>query len=149
MLGRRATLKLRKDSEACAKVVSAGYSRKLRHLKRTHKVNLVGVNAQSDRVDTQLELVNTSRQKAVVFTKALQRAKWPAAMSFMGLTMSGYRVLASTNTGLKHSADAASEALQPDAPEVQSPPPTARKRRKTRAHRAQRIPLYNRDPNDA
>ena len=67
--------------------------------------------------------------------------------------MSQYKILTSTNTGLKQSADAASEALQPDAPDVQAqsqlPPPTARKGRKTRAQRAQKIPLYNRDPDNA
>ena len=153
VLGRRVMLKLREDSEACAKVVSTGYSRKLRHLKRTHKVNIAAVKEQLDRDDTQLELVNTTRQKADVFTKALQTAKWPAAMSLMGLTVSQYKVLTSTNTGLKQSADAAAEALQPEVPEshVQTPPPppSARKGRKTRAQRAQRIPLYNRDPEGA
>ena len=153
VLGRRVMLKLREDSEACAKVVSTGYSRKLRHLKRTHKVNIAAVKEQLDRDDSQLELVNTTRQKADVFTKALQTAKWPAAMSLMGLTMSQYRILTSINTGLKQSADAAAEALQPDAtePNVQTPPPppSARKGRKTRAQRAQRIPLYNRDPEGA
>ena len=153
VLGRRVMLKLREDSEACAKVVSTGYSRKLRHLKRTHKVNIAAVKEQLDRDDTQLELVNTTRQKADVFTKALQTAKWPAAMSLMGLTMSQYKVLTSTSTGLKQSADAAAEALQPEVPEshVQTPPPppSARKGRKTRAQRAQRIPLYNRDPEGA
>ena len=54
-------------------------------------------------------------------------------------SMVEYRILTSTNTGLKLGADAASEALQPDAPEVQSRPPTARKGRKTRAQRAQRF----------
>ena len=143
LLGRRVTFKLREDSEACAKPVSSGYSRKLRHLKGTHKVNIAALKEQLDRDDTQLELVNTTRQKADVFTKALQTAKWPAAMSLMGLTMSEYRILTSTNTGLKQSTDAASEALQPDAPEVQSQPPplTARKGRKTRVQRAPRIPL--------
>ena len=134
-------------------MVSTGYSRKLRHLKRTHKVNTAAVKEQLDRDDTQLELVNTTRQKADVFTKALKTVKWPAAMSLMGLTMSQYKVLTSTNTGLKQSADAAAEALQPEVPEshVQTspPPPTARKGRKTRAQRAQRIPLYNRDPEGA
>ena len=101
VLGRRVMLKLREDSEACAKVVSTGYSRKLRHLKRTHKVNIAAVKEQLDRDDTQLELVNTTRQKADVSTKALQTAKWPAAMSLMGLTMSQYRILTSTNTGFK------------------------------------------------
>ena len=146
------TLKLLEDSEACAKVVSVGYSRKLRHLKSTHKVNLAAVKEQLDRDDTQLEFVNTTRQKADVFTKALQVSKWPAAMSLMGLTMSEYKVLTSTSTGLKQGADAgASEVLQPDAPDVQpqQPPTTARKSRKTKAQKAQRIPLYSQDPNDA
>ena len=47
---------------------------------------------------TQLELVDAATQKAGVFTKALQASKWPAAISLMGLTMTDYKVLASTNT---------------------------------------------------
>ena len=34
MLGRPVLLRLREDNTACAKVVTAGYSKKLRHLKR-------------------------------------------------------------------------------------------------------------------
>ena len=152
VLGRRVTLKLREDSEACAKVVSTGYSRKLRHLKRTHKVNIAAVKEQLDREDTMLELVNTSRQKADIFTKALQSAKWPAAMELLGIAEDGYTILTSTNTGLKQSVEAgANEALQPDAEvQVQAPAQSAvRKKAKTKGQRAQRIPLYRQDPLNA
>ena len=132
-------------------LVSAGYSRKLRHLKRTHKVNLAAVKEQLDRDDTQLELVNTTRQKADVFAKVLQTAKCPAAMSLMGPTMSEYRILTSTNTGPNRVMMLELPRLysQMRPTDVQQPPQTARKSRKTRAQRARRIPLYNQDPNGA
>ena len=63
------------------------------------------VKEQLDREDTLLELVNTCRQKADIFTKALQPAKWPAAMELLGIAGDGYTILTSTNTGLKQSVE--------------------------------------------
>ena len=136
-------MKLREDSEACAKVVSTGYSRKLRHLKRTYKVNIAAVKEQLDRKDALLELVNASRQKADMFTKALQSAKRPSAMELLG-----YKILTSTNTGLKQTADhGTAEALQPEVHDAPAPSgPVARKKAKTKGQRAERIPLYSKGP---
>ena len=39
LLQRNVLLRMREDNEACAKVCTAGYSKKLRHLKRVHKIN--------------------------------------------------------------------------------------------------------------
>ena len=64
MLGRPVLLRLREDNTACAKVVTAGYSKKLRHLKRVHRVSLASVKEQLDRDDVELGLVGTSDQKA-------------------------------------------------------------------------------------
>ena len=74
MLERPVLLRLREDNTTCAKVVTAGYSKKLRHLKRVHRVNLASVKEQLDRDDVERSLVGTSDQKADVFTKAFEPA---------------------------------------------------------------------------
>ena len=46
LLERNVLLRIREDNEACAKVCAAGYSKKLRHLKRVHRINLASVKEQ-------------------------------------------------------------------------------------------------------
>ena len=74
MLERPVLLRLREDNTTRAKVVTAGYSKKLRHLKRVHRVSLSSVKEQLDRDDVERSLVGTSDQKADVFTKAVEPA---------------------------------------------------------------------------
>ena len=62
MLGRPVLLRLREDNTACAKVVTAGYSKKLRHLKRVHRVSLASVKEQLDRDDVELSLVGWNKR---------------------------------------------------------------------------------------
>ena len=52
LLQRNILLRIREDNEACANVCTAGYSKKLRHLKRVRKINLASVKEQLDRDDT-------------------------------------------------------------------------------------------------
>ena len=64
-------LLIREDNEATAKVVSAGYSKRLRHMKRTHRINLGSLKEELDKDDVDLQLVASRYQKADIFTKGL------------------------------------------------------------------------------
>ena len=85
LLKRNVLLRIREDNEACSKVCTASYSKKLGHLKRVHKINLASVKEQLGREDTELMLVGTKYQKAEIFTKALSGTLWPAALSMLGV----------------------------------------------------------------
>ena len=60
---RSALLRIREDNDACVKVCTAGYPKKLRHLKGVHKINLASVKEQLDRDDTELMFIGTKYQK--------------------------------------------------------------------------------------
>ena len=61
-----------------------GYSNKLRHVQRTHKINL-GVVTDAIEDGVLLEHVQTDRQSADVFTKDLPPAKWQFALDMIGI----------------------------------------------------------------
>ena len=100
LLQRSVLFRIREDNEACPKVFTPGYSKKLRHLKRVHKINLASVKEQLDRDDTELMLVGTKYQKADIFTKALSGTLWLAALSML-CVHDKYEIMKSSSAGLK------------------------------------------------
>ena len=86
LLGRPVTLRVKEDNQATIKVVLKGFSPKLRHIQRTHKVNL-GSLQEIFEEDTSsvLEYVETEKQAADIFTKGLVPAKWPHALALLGI----------------------------------------------------------------
>ena len=62
-----------------------GYSGKLRHVQRTHKLNLGAMKDSLDSGDSLLEHVETDKQVADIFTKELAPAKWPNALQLLNL----------------------------------------------------------------
>ena len=140
MLGRPVLLRLCEDNTACAKVVTAGYSKKLRHLKRVHRVSLAAAKEQ-------LSLVGTSDQKADAFTKAVEPALRPKTLRNLGVHLDGYTIKHTSGTGLKLDKQM---ALQPDAPttDVATGPqgttgPTRPGSKKRQKHKPKRIPPYS------
>ena len=101
LFGAPIIMRIYEDNESTARILFSGYSKQMRHLKRTHKINIASVKEQVDRDDTQLHICPTTKQKADAFTKALEPAKWPAAMRMMGMLEKPYEVVKSTSTGLK------------------------------------------------
>eukprot|EP00435_Cladocopium_sp_Y103_P005600 s2775_g1.t2 len=81
LLGKETKLKVREDNEATAKVVTAGYSKKLRYLHRTQRISLASSLADElNKPGLELALVRITEQKADVFTKALSRGLWQNAI---------------------------------------------------------------------
>ena len=85
-MGRPVTLRVKEDNQATIKVILKGFSPKLRHIQRTHKVNL-GSLQEIFEEDTSsvLEYVETEKQAADIFTKALVPAKRPHALALLGI----------------------------------------------------------------
>ena len=86
MFNRNLELHCLQDNEATIKVVHNGFSAKMRHILRTHKVDLGSLGEQFEPgKNIYLEYVNTKEQAADVFTKNLQPASWPAAVKMLAV----------------------------------------------------------------
>ena len=73
------------DNQATILVVRKGYSPKLRHITRTHKVNLSGLSEVFHDDSAELEYCKTDVQAADIFTKALPPQKWAPALRLLGI----------------------------------------------------------------
>ena len=73
------------DNQATILVVRKGYSPKLRHISRTHKVNLSCLSEAFAEGGISIEYVDTKEQAADIFTKSLQPQKWGAALNLLGM----------------------------------------------------------------
>ena len=62
-----------------------GYSPKLRHVSRTHKLDLGVVKEAIDNQGVKLEHVETTKQCADIFTKDLPPHAWPHALNLIGM----------------------------------------------------------------
>ncbi|CAE7560940.1 RE1 [Symbiodinium natans] len=78
-------LVIHEDNQATIIVAKKGYSPKLRHIQRTHKVNLGSIAEQLDQEDVELTYVDTNLQAADIFTKALPPNKWDNALKLLGI----------------------------------------------------------------
>ena len=85
LLGRSVTLRVLEDNQATILVIRKGYSPKLRHITRTHKVNLSGLSEVFRDDSAELEYCKTDVQAADIFTKALPPQKWGAALRLLGI----------------------------------------------------------------
>ena len=85
LLARSVTLKVHEDNQATILVVKKGYSPKLRHITRTHKVNLSCLSEVFRDDSAELEYTHTDDQAADIFTKALPPHKWAAALILLGI----------------------------------------------------------------
>ena len=81
LLGRDIDLYILEDNEATIKVAYKGYSSKLRHVLRHHKIDLRSVKEALENNRILLTDCNTNFQAADIFTKALEPQKWDNAMA--------------------------------------------------------------------
>ena len=70
LLARSVTLRVHEDNQATILVVKKGYSPKLRHMTRTHKVNLSCLSEIFKDDSALIEYINTDDQAADIFTNA-------------------------------------------------------------------------------
>ena len=87
LLGRTdVQLVIHEDNQATILVAKKGYSPKLRHIARTHKVNLGSISEQLEEgTGVEIEYVDTAEQAADIFTKALVPQKWDRAIKLLGI----------------------------------------------------------------
>ena len=85
ILNRKVTFRMKEDNTATIKVLQQGYSQKLRHVTRTHKLDIGIVKEAIDEDVAKLEHVTTDKQAADIFTKDLQPCKWPRALQLVGI----------------------------------------------------------------
>ena len=85
LLGRPIELVLHEDNQATILVAKKGYSPKMRHTQRTHKVNLSALAEQLEPGTGVIKYVATDLQAADIFTKALQPLKWDHALKLLGI----------------------------------------------------------------
>ena len=73
------------DNQAMILVVRKGYSPKLRHITRTHKVNLSGLSEVFRDDSATVEYCQTDMQAADIFTKSFAPQEWGAALRLLGI----------------------------------------------------------------
>ena len=80
------TLKIHEDNQATILVAKKGFSPKLRHISRTHKVNVASIAEMlQPETGVEIEYVITTKQAADIFTKQLAPQKWDAALRLLGI----------------------------------------------------------------
>ena len=85
LLDRQVTFRVLEDNQATIFVIKKGYSPKLRHITRTHKINLSDLSEVFQDDSAELEYCKTDDQAADIFTKALPPQKWAAALRLLGI----------------------------------------------------------------
>eukprot|EP00435_Cladocopium_sp_Y103_P046358 s889_g13.t1 len=133
------------------RLVPAGYAKRLRHMKRTHRINLGSLKDELDKDDVDLQLVARKYQKADIFMKGLPGDLWGNALDLLGI-VSRYSVTSTTHTGLKMHEEDFSGALRPSqeaTPLQPAPKPKAKANvRKRYKKKAPRILPYLKAPED-
>ena len=75
------------DNEACIAIVQKGFSAKLRHPSKVHRISVAGVcETVSGHQDIKLSYINTSEQRGVPGTKALSVQKWSHAVALLSIS---------------------------------------------------------------
>ena len=81
VLNRGVKLHFYEDNRSAIKIIESGYSQTLRHISRTHRVNLAWLKDQLTKLNIDMKYITTERQAADIFTKHFtDRLKWYAAL---------------------------------------------------------------------
>jgi hypothetical protein len=83
VLDRPIDLICQQDNASVIQIVHGGYSPKLRHMKKVHKLNLSSLYEVFEDPHVKLQYIKTDLQRADPFTKALEPCKWNAALELM------------------------------------------------------------------
>ena len=71
------------DNEALLKILAAGYSPKLRHCGRVHRVNIASMSEELDKDRVEANYCHTNSQIANGLTKGIPPNEWPAMFSYV------------------------------------------------------------------
>ena len=85
ILGRSVDLVIHEDTKAAILIAESGFSSKLRHISRTHKVNISSIRDEVTKDGVSLQHIPTNMQAADIFTKALEVQKWAAALNMLSI----------------------------------------------------------------
>ena len=85
LLGRSVKLQILEDNMSTIEIVRKGFSSKLAHLSRTHKISLAWTAEQAAQEFVELLHCPTAEQKGDLFTKALDRIKHQEAINSIGI----------------------------------------------------------------
>ena len=104
LLGRPIDLIIYEDNQATITIAEKGRSNKLRHVSRTHKVNLWSIKDELDKPYCHLKYVESPHQRADVFTKPLDLNKWGAAVDMLNIAREPLKVIDVSSAGLRQEA---------------------------------------------
>jgi len=113
---RKVELIILEDNSAVIIVLKKGYSSKLRHVSRTHKINLGSIKEVVDDEGIQIIHCPTNLQSADIFTKALPPMKWDAALELLGISTTALLELRASDPSI------AVEAASTPAPPLEEEP---------------------------
>ena len=85
LFGTQIPLTCHQDNTATIQVIRNGYSARLRHLGKTHKINVQGLYDAFKEPDISIQHCPTELQAADIFTKSLEVHKWQAALDMIGI----------------------------------------------------------------
>ena len=116
LLGRHVQLVVMEDNQATMKIAKRGYSSKLRHVQRVHKVNISSIAEVLSSEEVSIEYCPTDLQSADVFTKALTPAKWDNALDLLGIRRDFRPAAKADKEQTVVGAPAPTEGSSPDSP---------------------------------
>jgi hypothetical protein len=85
LLGFPIPLEVMEDNQATILIIKKGWSPKLRHVVRTHKIDLGCLSEEFEDENVSIHYVDTTKQSADIFTKALEPQKWLNALNLLGI----------------------------------------------------------------
>ena len=80
---------MHEDNQSTIEILRKGYSSKLPHVPRTHRISLAWTSEAIAADDVELKYCESSLQKGDVFTKALDRIKHSEALEALGVRKRG------------------------------------------------------------
>ena len=85
VLGHDVPLVLHEDNQACIHILNSGYSARMKSMNRTHKLSIAALHESIQNLELKLEYTESEKQLADMFTKALAKVKFQAALTKLNI----------------------------------------------------------------
>ncbi|CAE7489935.1 unnamed protein product [Symbiodinium natans] len=118
LLGRAIDVVFHQDNETLLKVLATGYSAKLRHCNRVHRVNIASMSEQLESPQVTAVYCKSESQIANGLTKVIPPAEWPHTLAQFGLTASSDGPHLETAVAALAEANLAAEVFAGSCPKV-------------------------------